>query len=219
MENINQYYRERSNYKIGGGRLRHILELLPPPPQTILDVGCGAGDLARELKEKGYVVDGLDVSDSAIGEATPYLRRGYVADLSSNVLPDDLKGKRYDLIIASEVLEHTFAPEEVLMRLASLLNENGRVLITVPNFLFWKVRLQVLRGEFRYEKRGGLLDYGHIRFFTYQYAKEVFSLSGFEIEKNHHFYPNLYERGLTRLGNIFPSLFAYQFIFLLKRGK
>ena len=36
-----------------------ILDLLPPAPARILDVGCGTGELSKEMKARGYEVEGL----------------------------------------------------------------------------------------------------------------------------------------------------------------
>lgn len=210
------YYSHRATYAIGKERLRHIMSVIPPAPAEVLDVGCGDGGLATVLQEKGYIVDGADISPQAIAHAQSFLRKGYLVDLSASVWDEGLMKQRYDVIVATEVLEHTFSPDEVLARLKELLNDDGAILITVPNFLFWKIRLRVLFGNFRYEQEG-LLDYGHIRFFTYAYAKEIFSKTGLSVTKEHHLYPNLQHRKLCWLGNLFPGFFSYQFVFLLKK--
>lgn len=210
------YYSHRATYSIGRERLRHIMSIITPAPAEVLDVGCGDGGLASVLQEKGYVVDGADISPQAIEHARSFLRKGYLVDLSASTWDEGLMKQHYDVVIATEVLEHTFSPDEVLGRLKLLLKDDGAILITVPNFLFWKIRLRVLCGNFRYEQEG-LLDYGHIRFFTYTYAQEIFSKTGLSVIKEHHLYPNLQHRKLNWLGNLFPSLFAYQFVFLLKK--
>lgn len=46
-----------------------FLELLPSPPQRVLDVGCGEGRLPRDLKRAGYEVVGVDGSATLIGHA------------------------------------------------------------------------------------------------------------------------------------------------------
>ncbi len=212
----NTYYNTRQVYKIGGARLRHICSILPENTSPVLDVGCGSGELARELKQLGYVVDGLDVSASALNSAQPFLRHSYLQDISQSHWEGDIEQQQYGVVIASEVLEHTFSPDVVLSKIGTLLGKNGYVILTVPNFLFWKIRLRVLLGDFRYEA-DGLLDFGHIRFFTHEYAMEVIKKAGFMISKSCHVYPNLDSRNISWLGRLLPGVFAYQFVFLLQK--
>ena len=49
--------------------LTYLDRVLPPPPATVLEVGCGRGDLARRLLDRGYRVTPLDPSLQAVAEA------------------------------------------------------------------------------------------------------------------------------------------------------
>ncbi len=46
-----------------------LLELLPPPGRLTLDVGCGEGRLARDLKERGHNVRAFDASPALVEAA------------------------------------------------------------------------------------------------------------------------------------------------------
>ena len=49
-----------ANLKAAQARYQQaIIDLLPPPPARILDVGCGTGELSKALKAIGYEVEGL----------------------------------------------------------------------------------------------------------------------------------------------------------------
>ena len=63
-------------------------------------------------------------------------------------------------------------------------------------------------GKFEYTDQG-LMDFGHIRFFTYKYLNKVLKDSGFKIEKEKHI---IFPGKLTKLLKLWPSLFATQFI-------
>lgn len=97
---------------------------------TVLDVGCGTGNqLTKPLAERfpGIVFRGVD-SDEATIECAQ----------EANALPNltfnlDVAGT-YDLIIASEVLEHVDDPVDFLLSLRSLLtSESSCIVVTVPN--------------------------------------------------------------------------------------
>ena len=50
----------------------------------------------------------------------------------------------------------------------------------LPNVLFWKQRLEFLRGRFRYTD-GGLTDRTHVRFFDWDSAEQLVRQAGFEV--------------------------------------
>ena len=67
-----------------------FLELLPPPPQEVADLGCGEGRLARDLKEVGYSVVAVDASPPMVAAARQADPEGryQVADAAATGLPD-----------------------------------------------------------------------------------------------------------------------------------
>ncbi len=107
-------------------------------PDRMLDVGCGDGRLAREIKQvlAGVVVHGCDLSVAALDRAEG-LDRKYAVDLNGERLPES--DCSLDLVVASEVIEHLVEPGRAVA-------EGGHVLITVPNVAFWRFRLEALRG-------------------------------------------------------------------------
>ncbi len=196
-------------------RKKLVLSLIPEVSSNILEIGCGQGELAQELKNLGHLVTGIDISEEALKEAKPFLVKSFAFDVDQP-WPKDLCNMRFDMVIASEVIEHLFDTNHFLQQLHGLLHANGSLIITTPNFLFWKNRLKMLLGKFQYEEKG-LLDFGHIRFFTITTARKKLQENRFKIERETHFYPNLYQRGLNWLGVLFPGFFAYQMIFLCRK--
>ncbi len=215
MAQLKQYYDSKvSLYKTSSSREERILKLIPQGGKTVLDIGCGSGNLAKTLVDKGYTVDGVDISNEALLNAKDILRKSFCFDTEQDEWPEGLMLNKYDCIIISEVIEHLFSPEDLLKKAATLLADGGKVIVTTPNFLFWKNRARMLFGKFDYEK-SGLLDFGHIRLFSYLSVVRLFKKCGLKVDREMHFYPNLYKRHLNWLGKIFPGLFSYQFIFLL----
>src|SRR3989344_2103932 len=89
-----------------------------------------------------------------------------------------------------------------------LLGEKGEIIITTPNILLWTNRVKILMGKFEYTNQG-LMDFGHIRFFTYKYLNKVLKESGFKIIKENHI---IFPGKLTKILKNWPSIFATQFI-------
>lgn len=109
---------------------RVILEYVAKSDGTnILEVGCGCGDLLHVLERKGYTGVGIDISEDALVVAG--------AGLSSHRIkvacctPGDLQDT-FDIVIASEVMEHYQDDISFLLQLRDRLCERGRLLLTVP---------------------------------------------------------------------------------------
>lgn len=218
MKNSEYYDQKKVSYRLSGGRERILHKLIPDDVKKVLDIGCGSGGLAKILQAKDKTVFGVDISSTALDQAKPYLYDSFCFDVQRDDWPAELMEQNFDLIIASEVIEHIFQPSDFLEKTKLLMGREGSLVITTPNFLFWKNRFKMLFGKFRYEQKG-LLDFGHIRFFTLKTVREIFNKAGFTIQQEQHFYPNLYKRKLNFLGKMFPGFFAYQFGFRLTLAK
>jgi 2-polyprenyl-3-methyl-5-hydroxy-6-metoxy-1,4-benzoquinol methylase len=111
-----------------------------------LDLGCGDGKFARLVKAAcpGVTIHGCDVSDVALSRSEG-LDRSYTLDLDTDPLPEP--GESFDVVTASEVLEHLSNPRHALAEAKRVLRPGGRLLVTVPNVAFWRFRWQALRGE------------------------------------------------------------------------
>jgi len=114
-------------------------------PERMLDVGCGDGRLAREIKQvlAGVVVHGCDLSVAALDRAEG-LDRKYAVDLNVERLPEP--DGSLDLVVASEVIEHLVEPGRAVAEFHRVIRPGGHIMITVPNVAFWRFRLEALRG-------------------------------------------------------------------------
>ncbi|MBI4812184.1 methyltransferase domain-containing protein [Candidatus Falkowbacteria bacterium] len=121
----------------------------------------------------------------------------------------------YDTVIISEVLEHLFYPEKLLKKIKQIVVPETDIIITVPNPLFWKNRLKIFLGYFEYEKEG-LMDRGHIHFFSWASLREMVKESGYSIVGTYHHFPT---RGTRWLGKLLPGLFAYHFIVKIRENE
>ena len=212
---VNKYYQNNSGrYTMNSARKRNILALIPADTKTVLDIGCGQGELASALKANCISVTGVDISEQALKIAAPTLAKSYCFDIEKN-WPEDLLNQKFDCMIASEVIEHLFAPEEFLQKVRKILKKDGCLILTTPNFLFWKNRWRIFMGKFEYAD-SGFYDRGHIHFFSRLALLKEITRAGYKIDQELHFYPNFYTRGLNFLGDKLPGLFAYQLIIRVK---
>jgi 2-polyprenyl-3-methyl-5-hydroxy-6-metoxy-1,4-benzoquinol methylase len=210
--NTAQHYNQKSvGYGIGHTRLKRILKLAGDVQgQTVLDAGCARGYLGRQLKERGARVVGFDISPEALKEAAQVLDETHVCNLEETW---PLSSQSVDMVVLSEVLEHVFDPVSVLKEAHRVLKDDGKIIITTPNFMTWTNRLRFIFGLFRYENQG-MFDFGHIRFFTYPYLREVLAASQFKVMEERHI---IFPGKLTRFLRAWPGLFAYQFILKAKK--
>ena len=96
---------------------------------TFLEVGCGAGDLLVSLAKRGYRGLGVDLSPEAIAVAQQRLTEGEVTASVKSV--EEVEGL-FDVVIASEVLEHCADDRSFLALLRDRVRPGGHLLLTVP---------------------------------------------------------------------------------------
>jgi methionine biosynthesis protein MetW len=212
---LKKYYSSKVlKYKISSSRVDKIIPLISGDLKNkkILDIGCGNGDLARMLTDKEIEVYGIDISSKAVSKTKKFMTKFYELDLNEDNLP--FKNQTLDIVIASEIIEHLFAPEKLLKEIHRVLKKGGLAVITTPNFLYWGNRLKFLEGWFDYEKTG-IFDESHVHFFTYSSLKKEIKNSGFKIIKENHVYAG--GDWLNKIKCKYPSLFAYQLVVLLSR--
>lgn len=109
-------------------------------PYTALDIGCGAGELACALADRGSEVWGVDGSTAAISRAEERARRAGLADRVHFSVGDIAYGdlglvlSGYDLVVSSLVLAFIEPPERLLERMAAWVTDAGVVLLVTPVF-------------------------------------------------------------------------------------
>ncbi len=153
----------------------------------VLDVGCGFATTSQHIETRGNRVTGIESSAEAVAVARSRVSEVIHADLQNH----SLAGRRFDVIIFADVLEHLAWPIGVLRSYLDLLNDGGSVIVSLPNVGLWSVRLNLLLGRFRYEETG-VLDRTHLRFFTRRTAREMIESTGLEIIRR------TYNPGLVR---------------------
>ena len=116
-----------------------IADLLPNNTR-VLDIGCGDGSLMSLLNEEKHIeVRGLELNQENVQECIhkglPVIQGN--AETELHQFPD----KSFDYVVLSQTLQAFYEPEKVLR---NLLRIGKSVVISIPNFGFWKVRIKLL---------------------------------------------------------------------------
>ena len=113
--------------------VRSVRRLNPAPDWRILDVGCGSGNLLRDLQYLGFKnLAGVD----------PFIARDLHYPGGLTIYKRELgemKGE-YDLIMLHHSFEHMNAPLKVIQTLKSMLRPRGTIILRIPvaSSLAWK---------------------------------------------------------------------------------
>lgn len=130
--------------------VKHLVRLAAPAgASAVLEIGCSGGPLMQQLRDDGYTnVTGIDVSPEAIALCRERnLGNVHVMDAQQ----PDFPPASFDVITASDVLEHLADAPRALAAWCRLLRPAGTVIVFVPAFQFlWSGHDDVNRHFHRY---------------------------------------------------------------------
>lgn len=173
----------------------------------ILDLGAGEGEFTRKMLEDDYraiAVDGLDIfwRNPDIPLLLADLDKEFAAELSKD-------GKRYDAIVAIEIIEHLENPYSFLRECAKLLKPDGLLFVTTPNVESMASRLIYLyTGRLRAFGEGETLRPAHITpVFKWKFDL-AFEEAGFEYvwEGYNRISYRIGDRAHNKVGSLFARL-------------
>jgi 2-polyprenyl-3-methyl-5-hydroxy-6-metoxy-1,4-benzoquinol methylase/peptidoglycan hydrolase CwlO-like protein len=149
--------------------------------KKVLEVGCATGYMSRVLVERNSCeVVGIELDTKAAEQAREICTQVIIGDLELLDFDQELQGRRFDVIVCADVLEHLRNPKSVLRRLRKFLDEDGLLVASIPNIAHISVIAELIEGRFSYSSEG-LLDESHLRFFTLDTIYETLEASGFAI--------------------------------------
>ncbi len=101
-------------------------------PLRILDFGCGSGWMSHLLAGYGQVT-GVDLSNDAITRAKDHYPGVEFLCVDASQDLGHVLGRKFDVVVSSEVLEHVIKQDEYLVNMAALLTDGGKLVLTTPN--------------------------------------------------------------------------------------
>ena len=147
---------------------------------TLLDVGTGCGALLSVAARRGFIAQGVEVSEWA----SSFAREAKGLDVLTGTLEEArFETEVFDIVIINHVLEHIFNPRGILTEVHRILKNDGLLVIGVPNI-----------GSIMASLRGGkwesLRPEEHIWHFTHATLERLVAEIGFielyfEARKNH----------------------------------
>jgi methionine biosynthesis protein MetW len=118
--------------------LLRIAEMVPASAR-VLDVGCGSGELIEYLARTQNVdARGIELSQQGVNACVAKGLSVIQGDADTDLSEYPASG--FDFVILSQTIQATRQPKAVLEQ---LLRIGKRVIVSFPNFGFWKVRLKL----------------------------------------------------------------------------
>jgi len=191
-------------------RLDHriILDLVKPR-SSVLDLGCGTGELLYILvKENNARAQGIEIDEQAIYKCVAKGLSVFHGDIDTGLA--EYKDKSFDYVILNQSLQQIKHVDKVLQ---DALRVGRKVIVGFPNFAYYKGRLQIffygktpLTGALPYQwyETPNLHFLSISDFIAYCYSKNIV------IERK------VYIDDKRRIA-LFPNLFAQVGIFLISR--
>ncbi len=130
-----------------------LKNLFPDKKLRFLDFGCGKGVITEKIHalHPAYTISGVDISSKALNVAKKRIKNGEfrLIDESQHIpYPDNT----FDIVLASDVLEHIYDTKTAFRELARVLKPGGTLIITVPYNGKLKMLIAVLIGfEFYFD--------------------------------------------------------------------
>jgi methionine biosynthesis protein MetW len=193
---------------IYGRRDFAIISELVEPSTTVLDLGCGEGELLAWLKDNKNVEGrGVELTGNRVQKAIARGVSVYQGDLETAL--DDYPSQVFDYVILSQTLQETRDPLRVLR---GMLRVGRRAIVAFPNYGHYSVRLSTLRSG--RAPKTALFPYDwwnspNIHFFTVLDFEELARHEKWSVERR------IFLAGQRQV-QLFPNLTAEIAVFLVR---
>jgi len=186
-----------------------VITQVIPSGSSVLDLGCGEGDLLYLLvREKNVKARGVDIDERAIYKCVEKGLSVFHGDIDSGLA--DYNDKSFDYVILNQSLQQVRSLEPAIK---SALRVGNKVIVGIPNFAHYKARYRIfLKGRtpvtnalpYQWYNTPNLHFLSIADFIDYCHAKEIKIEYSYFIGDKHRI-------------NMLPNLFAQIGIFVISR--
>ena len=124
--------------------------------QRVLELGAAGGHVTRALKARGNTVTAVELDAQFEDTLSAAADEVIMTNLDWLDLSQKLRGQKFDVILAGDVLEHCVHPELVVFQFHELLADNGKLIVSLPNVDSWWrkfLEVQLPSAQLRWECR------------------------------------------------------------------
>ena len=132
---MNKHYIESKGLHLNYSIITNMIE----PNLSVLDLGCGDGTLLKMLKNKGINARGIDINQDNIVKCLEKGLPVIQGDIDEGL--KEYPDKSYDYVVLNQTLQSTEKPDFVIKE---MLRVGNKVVVSFPNFGYWKVRFYLM---------------------------------------------------------------------------
>ncbi len=133
---------EEESTKYPDPRIINTLKMLEG--KDVLDVGCAAGSITKNIAQKGFKVHGIDVLETSIEIAKEFNSVPNASYEVRDLLKEPFPENSFDCITFLETIEHVESPSLYLRAFHRILRPGGYVILSTPNATSFKNLLYAL---------------------------------------------------------------------------
>jgi 2-polyprenyl-3-methyl-5-hydroxy-6-metoxy-1,4-benzoquinol methylase len=192
------YIADEDNIRITANRRMAFIERFAKNKGRMLDVGCAMGFFLDVASQRGWQVEGMDVSNFAVDYVQErFGHTAHVGSLTEMALPEN----SYDLITMFDVIEHVPDPQANMKKIATLLKSGGIYELATPDVGSIPARLTGKRWI------GYKMSDEHVYYFSVATLTKMLNQAGFDVVHVRHIgkYVTL-KLFLDRLGFYLPFI-------------
>ena len=191
----------------------------------VLEVGAAYGETLFYLKSKGIASHAVGI-DIFYDKNNKQCYKEIDRFIFGNIEEIELSTfhNQFDIILLPDVLEHLIEPNAVLNKIKKCLNQNGKIIVSMPNIRHYSAVYKIfIKGDFSYEE-SGIFDYTHMRFYCKKNIITLLESSGYKILKQHSSINKYNGKSFSKILNlvtfrVFEEFFSYQYFFVATKNE